>query len=249
MIKHIVFSLFAIISLLNCKNELVSASDIIDKSIEISGGNLIEASTIDFDFRDKHYTAIRNNGTFELKRSFEKDSLKITDNLNNNGFTRSINNNIVKVPDSMVPRYSASVNSVHYFSVLPYGLNAVAVNKKYLGQAKIKEQAYYKVEVTFNKEGGGEDFEDVFIYYVNTENFKVDYFSYSYEEDHGRGLRFREAYNERYVNGVRFVDYNNYKPKSTEDTLDNLEVIFENNGLELLSKIELKSIEVDLSQF
>ena len=214
MIKKITFlSLFSIL-VLNCEKEkILDANDIINKSIKISGGEYIRNATIDFDFRNIHYTAIRNNGVFKLGRRFVKEQDTILDWLSNDAFERTINNQPVKLLDEMIPRYSSSVNSVHYFSVLPYGLHVPAVNKFYINEVQIKGKAYYKVKVTFNKEGGGEDFEDVFFYYVNTKTFKVEYLSYSYAEAHGVGLRFREAYNERYVNGVRFVDYNNYKLK------------------------------------
>ncbi|WP_299551399.1 DUF6503 family protein [Seonamhaeicola sp.] len=248
MIKNAVFSVLFVSCLLSCKQEPLSANAIIDRSIEVSGGAHVKNATISFDFRDIHYTAIRNDGIFKLGRTFVKGQDTIMDWLSNDAFKRTINNQPLKVPDSMVPRYSASVNSVHYFSVLPFGLNDGAVNKDYLGDVKVKEKTYHKIKVTFNEAGGGEDFEDVFIYYVDTKTFKVDYLSYSYEEDHGIGLRFREAYNERFIKGVRFVDYNNYRPKKEKEPLDNLEVLFENDGLELLSKIELKNIKVDLSQ-
>ena len=99
--------------------------------------------------------------------------------------------------------------------------------------------------MTFNEKGGGEDFEDVFIYWINTDNFKADYIAYSYAEDDGLGLRFREAYNERFVNGIRFVDYNNYKPKDDEVQLVNLDNLFQKNELELLSVVKLKNITVN----
>lgn len=243
--KFAILCIFAML-IFNCKEQLQDADAIINKSIEISGGQFIKNSTIEFDFRDKHYKAIRNNGIFLLNRSFKKDTDTIVDILSNDGLKRMINDNIAKLADSMIPRYSASVNSVHYFSVLPYGLNGKAVNKAYLGQIKIKEKDYHKIKITFNEEGGGEDFEDAFIYWINTQTFKADYIAYSYNEDDGLGLRFREAYNERFVNGIRFVDYNNYKPESDMKALLKLDELFQNNKLELLSKIELKSITTHL---
>ena len=146
----------------------------------------------------------------------------------------------------MAIKYSASVNSVHYFSVLPYGLNDKAVNKKLIGEERIKGKDYYKIEVTFSQKGGGEDFEDVFIYWINKASFKPDYLAYSYNEDDGKGMRFREAYNERYVNDLRFVDYNNYKSEDKKFYLIDLAKAFNNNSLKLLSKIELQNVEVDL---
>lgn len=240
--------LCCIVTLLGCDQKsakYLSAQDVIDKSIEVSGGAKFDSSIIEFDFRDKHYYAERNQGAFKLVRTFKDSTGKITDFLTNKGFERHENNKPVKVPDSMLSRYSASVNSVHYFSVLPYGLNDAAVNKALLEEKNIKNKAYYKVKITFNQDGGGEDFEDVFVYWINQESFKVDYLAYSYNETDGTGFRFREAYNERYINGLRFVDYNNYKPKQSKLSVSQLDELFEKGELELLSKIELKNINVD----
>ncbi len=235
-----------IVLFVGCKKEdSINAQSIVDKSIEISGGKKTNNSIIHFNFRKRHYKAIRSKGTYQLEREF-KDSLDvIKDILSNEGFKRYINSELVKVADSMIPRYSASVNSVHYFSVLPYGLNDAAVNKQYLDKVKLKGKYYYKIKVTFNQEGGGEDFDDVFIYWVDAESFKTAYIAYSYAEPDGLGFRFREAYNERYVNGIRFVDYNNYKPKEASATLEKLDELFENDKLQLLSKIELENISVN----
>ncbi|MEP5339719.1 MAG: DUF6503 family protein [Algibacter sp.] len=225
------------------KNKLDS-SVIINKSITVSGGHEIDSTRITFDFRGKHYIAKRYAGDFLYGRVSVLASDSIFDILTNDGFERFINGEKVVVHDTMATKYSSSINSVHYFSVLPYGLNSKAVNKKYLGKIIIKGLEFYKIEVTFQENGGGEDFDDVFFYYVDVNDFKVKYLAYSYNEDDGLGFRFREAYNERFIEGIRFVDYNNYKPKSTYQNLEGIDQLFENDLLELLSKIELKNIKV-----
>ncbi len=236
------FTLF----LFSCKKEKsVDANSIINKSIQVSGGEFLNTSTIEFDFRDKYYKAIRENGKFQYERSFKDSIGEIKDVLKNEGFQRFINDTLFVVSDGKEASYSASVNSVHYFSVLPYGLNDAAVNKQYIDTVELNGNAYHKIKITFNQDGGGEDFEDVFVYWVNAETFKVDYLAYSYNEGHGKGYRFREAFNERYVNGIRFVDYNNYKPKRNEVLVSELDVLFEKDQLELLSKIELKNIQIN----
>ena len=235
---------------LSCKNESklqqLSADEIIDKSIEISGGDRFSRSSLKFEFRDIYYQALRKNHEFLLVRVLVKDNDSIFDMLSNVGFERFDNKEFVKLEDSIVKKYTASVNSVHYFSVLPYGLNDEAVHKGLLGEEKIKDKYYFKIKVTFNQEGGGEDFEDVFVYWVDKESFKVDYLAYSYNEEDGVGMRFREAYNERYINGLRFVDYNNYKAEDASIELNNLGKVFEKKQLKLLSKIELENVKVDL---
>ena len=83
------------------------------------------------------------------------------------------------------------------------------------------------------------------MYWVHSENYTVDYLAYSYATD-GGGIRFREAYNPRKVNGIRFVDYRNYKPNTLTVALEDLDDWFQADSLQLLSTIENTSISVDL---
>jgi hypothetical protein len=84
------------------------------------------------------------------------------------------------------------------------------------------------------------------VYWFGKQSYKVDYLAYSYNEVDGVGMRFREGYNERYINEIRFVDYNNYKAEDPKIELVNLGKAFENKQLKLLSKIELENVKVDL---
>ncbi|WP_346882187.1 DUF6503 family protein [uncultured Algibacter sp.] len=237
-----------VLMILSCQDKMeTNAQQIIDKSIEVSGGDLVISSNISFDFRDKHYVAERSRDGFLYQRKSIVHTDSITDVYTNKGFERFINKKPIAVVDSMKIKYSNSINSVHYFSVLPYGLNDGAVNKKYINKAKVKDAWYHTIEITFKQDGGGEDFEDVFIYWINCNTYKVDYLAYSYNEQDGKGLRFREAYNERYINGIRFVDYNNFKPIDANADLIKLDRLFENKGLKLLSKIELNNIKASIN--
>jgi hypothetical protein len=238
--KKFIYLTVVFLMIVSCITGTKDPQKLIDKTIEISGGEKYNESVIEFDFRDKHYKATRKGGNYKLERFFN-DS--INDVVTNSGFKRFINNEIVKVADSMIPRYTNSINSVHYFTTLPYGLNDPAVNKNFLEKVTIKGNEYYKIEVTFKQDSGGDDFDDVYVYWINTQSNKVDYLAYSFHVN-GGGMRFREAYNERYINGLRFVDYNNYKSKNKDVTLFDLDVLFENNKLKLLSKIETENITV-----
>lgn len=231
----------------SCKQKEAQETDaefIVNESIKASGGDKIDSSKITFNFRDKQYNAIRDEGSFQLVRHFTDSLNRIKDVLSNSGFKRFINDELIELPDSTASKYSNSVNSVHYFSVLPYGLNDEAVNKSYLGLISLKGKEFHKIKITFEENGGGEDFEDIFVYWIESKSYKVEYLAYSYHVNEG-GMRFREAFNERYINGIRFVDYNNYKPKSKDDSLLELDKLFETDKLKLLSKIELKNIKVD----
>lgn len=243
--RHFLYLLIFGILIFSCEKETtLSAQDIVNNTIQNSGGDKYLNAEIDFDFRDKHYHSLRKNGDFQYERQFQDSIGTIKDVLNNEGFQRFINDEVATIPDSMSVKYTSSVNSVHYFALLPFGLNDGAVNKSNLGDVTINDKLYHKIKVWFNQEGGGEDFEDVFIYWIDTETYKADYIAYSYIEDDGIGIRFREAYNERIVNGLRFVDYNNYKSENDDMNLIGLDEAFESESLKLLSKIELKNIMV-----
>jgi len=239
--------LIIIVFISSCKPEIkvLTAQEIIDKSIVASGADKVSTAAIDFDFRNRHYTAVRNKGKFSLIRITKNETTETKDILSNGGFERYRNDEFIIVPDSMATRYSGSVNSVHYFAVLPFGLNDAAVKKKLLKEATIKGKTYYKIEVRFSEDGGGEDFDDVFVYWINKQDFKIDYLAYSYHVN-GGGKRFREATNERIINGIRFVDNHNYKAKNASTKLENLDKAFENSELEKLSEINLKNVHVAL---
>ena len=250
--KHIYLSLLiGTLVLVSCKDQKTSdtviAQDVVDKAINAIGGEQFKSSEIEFDFRDRHYKAVRNKWKFQYERLW-KDSLnEIKDVLSNSGFKRFINDTLASIPDSMAIKYTSSVNAVHYFSVLPYGLNDKAVNKTFLETVDLKGKSYYKIKVTFNEDGGGEDYDDIFVYWINTETSEVDYLSYSYIEDNNDvGLRFREAFNKRTINGLTFSDHNNYKSEDPQATVYNLDSLFVANKLQLLSQISLENIQVNL---
>ncbi|GLU44518.1 DUF6503 family protein [Allomuricauda sp. NBRC 101325] len=226
------------------KEKPLTAQEIVDNSIADSGGKLYGTHKTSFVFRDMTYTYGREEGKTVLRRINVLDTATITDVKLPNGFERYINDSLVAVPDSMAVRYSNSVNSVHYFARLPYGLNDAAVNKELLGKEAIGDKEYYKVKVTFDQQGGGDDFEDTYVYWFDMESFKPEYLAYDFHVN-GGGQRFRKAYNERYVNGIRFVDYENYKPKLDGTEILEIGQLFNQGELELLSKVELEDIQVE----
>ncbi len=214
------------------------AQEITDKLIQNAGGDLYLKSDIEFDFRKIHYRAFRDDGKYSFERTIEDSVGRIHDVLNNDEFYRKINGQRVEVIDTMAVKYARSVNSVIYFALLPYSLNDAAVNKILLDEVEIKGKKYFKIKITFNQEGGGEDFNDIFVYWVNQETYHFDYMAYLYYVD-GGGMRFREAYNPRFVEGIRFVDYINYKPKEgIEAPIEDFDKLWLEGKMEELSRIE-----------
>ena len=240
--KKIVIAMLAL-GAISCSSDKEDPEVIVFEAIEAAGGPNYDSIEIEFSFRDKEYGAKYVSGRFEYVRLFKDSAGLIRDVLNNDGFYREVNGIKADIPDSMATKYANSVNSVIYFAMLPKGLNDPAVNKTYLGKDTVKGKEYHKIKVTFDQDGGGKDHEDEFIYWIGTDDYKADYLAYKYLTD-GGGLRFREAYNERFIKGIRFVDYINYKPKS-EIALEAIGEAFENGDLEELSRIELKDVRVN----
>lgn len=220
------------------------AQEIVDKSILVSGGQNYITNDISFRFRDIDYTATGPANNRILTRSFYKDSVRITDIRTTKNFRRSVNDSLVVLSDSLANVYANSVNSVHYFANLPHGLNDAAVNKRYLGKVVLDGTEYYKVEITFDQQGGGEDYDDIYVYWFDVKTFKPKYLAYEFHVD-GGGQRFRKAFNERVVGGIRFVDYQNYKNTRLEHPIHDIDELYESGALELLSEIKLEDISVN----
>ncbi|MDX1544452.1 MAG: DUF6503 family protein [Christiangramia sp.] len=245
--KYVLIFLFAFL-LVSCtdNNGDLTADEIVDKAIENAGGDRYNNAEIDFVFRKRKYRSKREGGKFQLERIMtDSTGNEIHDILDNEGLERYINNSAVELADSLRRPIGNSVNSVHYFVHLPFGLNAPAANKKLIGKDSIGEREYYEVKVTFSQNGGGTDHEDEYLYWIDTKTFKVDYLAYNFETNDG-GIRFRKAYNPRIIKGIRFVDYQNYKYEDLSTPLSELDSLFEARELELLSVIETEDVEVTL---
>jgi len=242
-----VISLLTLVLLIfSCKEQArttLSAQKIVDKSIVASGGEQYRTKDISYKFRDYQYASEWKDGDRILKRIGFTDSTKVIDVKSSRGFNRYINDSLVALKDSIANLYANSVNSVHYFAHLPYGLNDPAVNKELMGEVVLNGKEYYRLQVTFEQDGGGDDYDDIYLYWFNKETFKPDYLAYKFYVD-GGGIRFRAAYNERYIGGIRFVDYENYHASQEDTTIYELDSLYGRGQLKLLSKIELDDISV-----
>ncbi len=245
--KKIAFYLSVLLglTLTSCSDPQPDPNGIIAKTIIAHGADLATNAQLDFVFRGLDYSVDRKNGSFTYQRSFPQAGNQIVDRLDNKGFTRSINDSVVALKDSLVSRYRSSLNSVVYFAQLPYGLDGDAVNLKWIGNDSIKGKNYHEIEVTFKENGGGEDHEDVFVYWIDTQDFLIDYMAYSYCED-DCGFRFRESVNRRNINGIIVQDYHNYKSSKQDPKLHDLDAAFGAGNLQLMSEIETEFPKVTL---
>jgi hypothetical protein len=231
-----------LIGLIACGPTQPDAQFIIDRAIERAGGDAYLDTEIEFKFRQHHYRTVRQGGLYSHHRMGRDSTGTIEDIIDNDGYKRLKNGQEVAVVDSMAVKYASSVNSVVYFALLPYGLNDVAVVKEFLGETELEGQPLFLVRISFREEGGGEDFEDVFLYWIHRDTYTIEYMAYTFHVN-GGGIRFRKALNPRVVGGIRFADYENYAPQAAE-TLEDLGQAFEEGRLKLLSTIQLEEIKV-----
>ena len=224
-----------------CKDQQQpSPETLVNKSIVAHGMDKLYGKQLQFKFRDREYRLYRDSLTYVYTRITDDSIEDVLHSVE--GFSRIVNGKPIQLADSMAVKYSSSVNSVLYFFQLPLVLNDPAVKKEYLGTRIIKDSEYHTIKITFAQESGGEDFEDEFRYWIHTGTLEIDYLAYSYLTD-GGGIRFREAYNKRRLNGMLIQDYRNYKPPTLDLSLDSLPKLFENDKLELLSIIENTDVD------
>ncbi len=228
-----------------CSPDKQNPQQIIDQAIEVAGGKNFSASLIEFDFRDRHYIAKRKGGEYSYERIFIDSISTIRDVVSNDGFFREVNREHILLPDTTAGKYQRSTNSVIYFALLPFGLNDNAVKKRFVEETEIDGERYSKIEVTFTQEEGGDDHDDVFLYWIHQHKHTIDFLAYQFHTD-GGGVRFRKAIKQHFVNGITLQDYINYKPKNSTTPLDSLESLYKLQLLTELSRIELKNISVNL---
>lgn len=243
--NQFLFSFLLVLSAISCKQR-TEAEKIVDAAIEAHGGGTYEKVKIDFDFRNIHYTIFKSPNSYEYIREFSDSTGLVKDVLNNSGFIRTVNGvKIDTLTEERVGAFSRSVNSVAYFAFLPYGLNDPAVVKTLVGETEIKGEKYDLVRVTFKAEGGGDHYEDEFLYWFGKVDHLMDYMAYLYFTD-GGGVRLREVSGVQEVGGIRFQNYLNYKPADKQTPLDEMQELYESGSLEKLSEINLENIRVEV---
>lgn len=241
------FLLFLAASALGCqKSAQDEAQRIVNQAIRAHGMQELDQSIVEFDFRDRHYRATKKEGLYTYERIFTDTLGQVHDSLTNAGFSRYVNGIKTELNEKKASSYGSSVNSVIYFTLLPYFLNDPAVQKELLGESQINGEKYNKIKVTFQQNGGGSDFQDEYVYWFHKEKHTMDYLAYNYQEN-GGGARFRVAFNPQTIDGVRFADYINLKPKEKDNlAVETFDSLYQAKELIELSRIINEDIKVHL---
>lgn len=226
------------------KTKTLTAESIIEKAITQSGTKAFKEAEVKFQFRNKKYKSIPTCEGFKYIREFKENQNHVVDELHRGEFSRTVNQTKEKVKDSLAFLYAESINSVFYFVQLPYRLNDDAVKKEWVGTENDSLNTYYKIKISFEKEGGGADYEDEYYYWFDTETFQIGYLAYSFHVN-GGGIRFRKATHQQKVDSIQFITYNNYQPITENLTLENSLQDYLKGKYEYLSTIENTSIQIN----
>ena len=219
---------------------------LLDAAVQASGTQLLDSATAAFRFRENLMGYDRRGDAFVYTRE-HRDSAGVTlvDVLSNAGVRRYVNGSERGLSPKQAASAAEGVNSIIYFAFLPRALRDDSVRPSYRGVDTVRGRAYHLVHVRFDEAGGGADFEDEFLYWFDIEDASLDFLAYAYATN-GGGLRLREAYNARRVNGVAVQDYRNYRPEPPRSLgLDELMDAYREGRLTLLSTIALEDVRIE----
>ncbi len=211
-------------------------------AIEAHGGALYSSAHYQFKFRGKTYEFQNDGSDYNYHLIEQKENgEEWKHTLSNGAFSLTVNSDIIELSDKKENSYKEALNSVIYFATLPSKLSDEAVIADNKGETLINDTSYQLIAVQFEKENGGKDFKDMYLYWINQSTKKIDYLAYSFHDKEESGSRFRKAYNRRVVDGITFQDYINYKGEPGID-LYQLAKLYERGELEELSRIETENV-------
>lgn len=212
------------------------------------GSGRLDSTVVEFGFRGTHFTVRRDSTGFRYERTYRADSTgaRVREVLTPDSLYRTVGGTCVDLSPEERRGLETVLNSVVYFALLPEALTDPAVQPRSLGRDTVQGIAYHEVEVTFQKEGGGRDWEDRFVYWMHPERHTVDYLAYYFHTGEG-GARFRKAVNPRTVGGARFQDYLNYRAAADTlrpDEIDHFDDLMQSGRLEKVSEVRLDSVQL-----
>lgn len=209
------------------------------------GVEALDHAVVSFSFRGTPFAVERDGGRFSYTREWTDSTGSGRDVLRNDGLVRTVDGVEVALDERGYRIAEEAVNSVVYFALLPYALADAAVQPRLVGADTLAGAPYHLVEVTFEQEGGGRDYQDRFLYWIHQERATMDFLAYSYETN-GGGARFRQAVNPRTVDGVRLADYLNFSAEPLSPSLERMGHMWAADSLDLLSEINLDGVRIEV---
>jgi hypothetical protein len=222
---------------------------VVHDAIEAHGGDRFRSVQLAFVFRGDPFVVVYDEGRFAFERTRPAldeglpPGATLVDRMDNEGTTRTVGGTPVPLDPETLHTLETDVNSVVYFAFLPWRLQDPAVRLRDLGETTLNDEPYRKVEVTFETEGGGRDWEDRFIYWFHRETHFLDFMAYRYHTGEG-GTRFRQAVNRREVGDLVVQDWLNFTADPDVDDVARYDELYREGSLRAVSRIELEGLRV-----
>ncbi|MGF1510766.1 MAG: DUF6503 family protein [Myxococcota bacterium] len=214
-----------------------SALVLLEKTIQAHGARRLANSTYAFEFRGDRIRMHRRDGVFCYERiETEADGETVT-RLDNDGLVRWKDGVQRPAPDAA----GRSLNSIVYFASLPYPLLDPAVHVEKRADQRIRGRAFHVLDVSFRRQGGGDDHEDTFRYWLDAESSLITFMAYRFSRD-GGGVRFREATDYVTVGRVRFIQWKNFGVQDSTPPFDQVLKRWREGTLPLISVVELEHL-------
>ncbi len=228
----------------------VEALALLDRARIHHGSAVLDRAEVTFSFRGVPFVLRRDGGRFRYARTFT-DSLgrSVEEVVDNDGAHRFVEGEEVALSRGEADRVGTAVNSVAYFALLPAPLADPAVHARLLSPDRVGGEAYDRVEVTFEREGGGADWEDRYVYWLRQVDGQIGHYAYTYEPTPGdtarteTGTRFRVPLGATRVGGVLFQDWQNLTADPLE-ALDHFGDLYDAGETFEVSTVVLDSIRV-----
>ncbi len=227
-----------------------SPDGIIALSVDAHKAHLLNNAEVTFDFRDRHFSITRNNGMFRYSREYT-DTLgrNVVEFMDNEAVGREIEGQVIQIDSLESEKIQVAINSVVYFASLPLPLQDPAVIARRLEDEQVGDSLYHRIEVTFEKEGGGLDYQDRFVYWINSDTKLIDLLAYYFYTDEG-GSRFRSVINRRVSpEGIVINEYDNFATVGGDlpiDEIQNYAQLWKDGRLRHVSQILVNDLEINV---
>lgn len=236
-----------ILLLFSCNNEQsLSGEDLLNRAIEVSGGDSFFHSTISFDAQGMRYTMERdgNIANFTSERQVDTTYYKAT---YRNGYQQYFVNGVEQEESFSSRKFiSSRLEGFLYLTSIPHVFNqtAVIVNRK--EDVVIRNKTYQVLHITFTKlpedDPGNE-----FYLYIDPVSGYVEFRAEKLDLD-GETNLLKKAYNPRIIEGIRFVDYKVFTTRDTTMLLSDYYKAYDIPNLIPIGDIEYTNIEVELKE-
>lgn len=215
---------------------------VVRRALDVHGARGLGTADVRFSFRGTPYRMARHRGhyLYEVTKTGEHDHQRFR--LNNQGFEQWLNGKPIKPSPTKQQAQKNALISVIYFASIPWVLGDRAVHVETLPDTEFQGETHSTRRVTFDRQSGGADHDDVFAYWFERDTGRLAFLAYRFHVN-GGGVRLRQVIRVQRIQGIDFFDYNNYSAPTATRLPDLLSLLAEGE-VQLISVITMEKIQV-----